>query len=193
MNISEEDKKRAFKLDEVLAKAIPEIEREWSEERIKKGEGRKIDIALAYKIGKELRKIVDDESLVSPNERRWVWKAIREIYLKGTAIKIREASRDDLEYLYRASKFPSSFIKNFSWDSWRRLLDSPSLREDKRFKTWLKKKAKDTGAIKRGFFRKFTKILYALVKNKDTTILSDHELYEIYESAWKSAQGEVGG
>lgn len=191
LSISDEEKKRAMELDKILSKEIPEIEGEWTNKRIKKGKGRKIDMVLAYKIGRKLRKIVDDESLVYPNERRWVWKAIREMYLKGTTFKKREESRDDLEYLYRASKFPFSFLKNLSWDSWRRLLDSPSLQADKRFDKWLQNKAKATGMIQRGFLRRFSKILYSQIKNKDTGVLSDNELFYFYESAWKAAQESI--
>ena len=89
LNIKEEEKERALRLDKVLAKRVPEIEKEWLAKRIKKGSGTKIDVELAYNIGKKLSKIVDDENLVSPGERQWVWKAIREMYLKENLIKAR--------------------------------------------------------------------------------------------------------
>ena len=184
LNITENEKERALRLDKVLAKLVPEIENDWLAKRIKKGSGTKIDVELAYDIGKKLSKIVDDENLVSPSERKWVWKAIREMYLKENIIKTRGKTRDDLEYFYKASKYPRAFIKSISWDGWSRLLDYPSIRQDKRFESWFQKKAKCAGRIKRGFLRKFSKNLYSLVKNKDTTVLSDGELFEIYESAW---------
>lgn len=185
LNITEEEKKRAFKLDDILAKVIPKIEKDWTEKRMKKKKARKIDMKLAYATGKKLSEIVENKKLAHPSERKWIWKAIREMYLKRFTIKKRSATRDDLEYLYQASKYPWEFIKNFSWDSWRRLLDSPSLGGDKRFEDWLQKKAKDTGIIKRGFLRQFSKNLYFLIKNKDTTVLSDRKVFEIYEDAWR--------
>lgn len=187
LNVSEEERQRALKLDKIISEKIPKIEKEWEKKRMKKKSGRKIDIKKAYQIGKQLAKIVDDEILVSPNERRWVWKAIREMYLKTTSIKTRGRTRDDLEYLYMASKFPFTFIKNFSLDAWKRLLDSPSVREDKRFEKWIKEKIRNSGEISRSSIRKFTKNLYGLIKNKDTTVLSDQELFHIYNTAWNSA------
>ncbi len=191
LNISEEEKQRALQLDKVLAKRIPKIEKEWGRKRIEKKGGRKINIKEAYRIGKKLSKIVDDEDLVSPNERRWVWKTIRGMYLSTTSIKTRSRTRDDLEYFYMASKFPFAFIKNFSWDSWRRFLDSPSLREDERFEKWLKEKVKNSGEVTRSFIRKFTKNLFALIKKKDTTVLSDQELFDIYNTAWNLSLQET--
>jgi predicted transcriptional regulator len=190
LHLSEAEKIRARKLDEALAKATPEIEKEWLGKRMSKKEGRKIDIAVVYKIGRKLSEIIDNKKLVSPNERRWVLKAIRGMYLKNPIFTKRGETRDDLEYFYKASKYPFEFLKSISWDGWRRLLDSPSIRQDERFENWLQKKAEGSGLLKRGFIRPFTKNLYSLVKNKDTTVLSDQELFEIYESAWRAASNE---
>jgi len=187
LNITEHEKERALKLDKVLAELVPKIEKDWLVNRTKRSSGTKIDVELAYNIGKKLAKIVDDEDLVSQSERNWVWKAIREMYLKQNVFKIRGKTRDDLEYFYKASKYPLTFIESISWDGWSRLLDYPSIRQDERFESWFKKKAKCVGKIKRGFLRKFSKNLYSLIKKKDTTVLSDQELFEIYESAWTMA------
>jgi len=184
IKITEEEKNRALKLDEALAKLGAEIEKEWLSKIKKNGAGIKIDVDVAYNIGKKIAIIIDDENLVSPNEKYWVWKAIREMYLKENVIKIRGKTRDDLEYFYKASKYPLKFIKSISWDGWSRLLDYPSIRQDVRFERWLQEKAKSIGELKKGFFRKFSKNLYFLIKDKDTTVLSDQELREIYEFAW---------
>ncbi len=191
LNISEEEKQRAMKLDEILAKTIPQIEKEWEQKRMSKKYGRRINMKEAYRIGKKLAKIVDNENFVSPNERRWVWKAIREMYLSTNSIKTRGRTRDDLDYLYKASKFPFAFIKNFSWDSWRRLLDSPSVREDERFVKWIKEKVKNCGEVSRVFIRKFMNNLYAKIKNKDTTVFTDRELFNIYDTVWEMSLQEI--
>lgn len=188
LNITQEEEKKALALDRTLATLVPEIEGKWLSKRGKQGSGGKIDVELAYNIGKKLATVVDNKSLVSPSERKWVWKAIRELHLKDeTVFKKRERTRDDLEYLYKVSKYPLEFVKRMSWDTFSRLLDSPSIRQDERFESWFQRKAKQTTQIKRGFLRRFAKYLYALVKNKDTTVLSDKELYKLYETAWRSA------
>lgn len=190
VNVNEKERMNAQKLDLVLSKIGPLIEEKWIKERMLKGGGRKIDIKLAYQIGKILSRVVDNERLVSPNERKWVWKAMREMYLKNSIIIKRGETRDDLEYLYKVSKYPYKLVKNISWDGWRRLLDSPSIRQDERFEEWFQRKVKNLDIIKRGFIRKFTKDLYSLIKNKDTTVLSEKEISDIYESAWNSAMTE---
>ncbi|MFQ6119694.1 MAG: hypothetical protein ACE5KE_07390 [Methanosarcinales archaeon] len=187
IKITEEEKDRALKLDEALAKLGAEIEKEWLSKRKKEGTGIKIDVEVAYNIGKKIARVVDNENLVSPNELYWVWKALRERHLRENIIKIRGKTRDDLEYFYKASKYPLKFIKSISWDGWSRLLDYPSIRQDERFERWLQEKAKSIGELKKGFFRKFSKNLYSLIKDKDTTVLSDQELFEIYEFAWDNS------
>jgi hypothetical protein len=44
--------------------------------------------------------------------------------------------------------------------------------------------------IKRGFIRKFTKELYSAIKNKDTTVFPEEEIFGIYDSAWNAAISE---
>lgn len=187
LNVTKEEIDRAERLDEALSKLGPEIEREWLAKRKKKGTGIKIDVELTYQIGKKIAKVVDNKNLVSPNEIAWVWIALREMHLEENIIKTRGKTRDDLEYFYKASKFPFEFIKNISWDGWCRLLDYPSIRQDKRFIMWLKNKAEHVREVKKGFLRKFAKNLYSIIKNKDTTVLTDDELFEIYEFAWNTA------
>ena len=187
INFSEEDKSRAHRLDEVLAKIVPEIEQKW-EGRMVPGQGKKVDIRVVHQIGKILADVVDDEKLVSPNERRWVWKAIREMYLAKNSILKRGETRDDLEYLYKISKYPIQFAQNISWDGWRKLFESTIVNQDARFEKWFRDKASKWYTIPRGMIREFTKVLFSFLKNKDTTVLSDKEIHSIYQKAWDAAR-----
>jgi hypothetical protein len=187
INFTEEEKNRAHKLDEVLALLGPEIEKKW-EDRMESGKGRKINMRIAHQIGKLLSEVVDNKKLVSHNERQWVWKALREMHFKKRMIIERGNTRDDLEHLYRLSKYPLKFVKNISWDGWRKLFESTSVRQDERFEKWFQGKTSKWDMVPRGFIRDFTKALFFLVKNKDTTVLSDVEIFKIYESAWDSAR-----
>jgi len=190
LNIVDDLKERALKLDKELEVLGPQIEKMWREKGIKKGKKGKrniIDVKVAYNIGKKLADIINNKDLVFPKERHWVWKALREMYLPQGLFKYRGRKRDDLEYFYKATKYPFRFIKLISWDGFARILDYTSIREDERFEEWLQEKAKKSGEVKKGFIRKFAKILYLLIKNKDTTVFSDKELREIYESAWKES------
>lgn len=192
LNVTEEERERAQELDQELAKIGPSIEEKWIKQRILKNNKRKIDIKIAYEIGKELAKIVDNKDLVLLNERKWVWKAIRGIYFKKSFIGQRQNrkdgfARDDLEYLYKISKYSFQFVKNISWAGWKRLFDSASIQQDERFGKWFQKKSENHGLIKKGFINRFTKILYSLIKNKDTSVLKEDEIFNIYEYAWSSA------
>ncbi len=194
VNVTDKMKMKAVKLDKELANIAPIVEKLWDQKRIKKNEKqlkqKAIDVEIAYRIGKKLAQIVDNTNLVSPNERQWAWKALREIYFKKNIFKNRGRTRDDLEYFYKASKYPLSFIKSITWDGWNRFLDYPSIRQDERFEKWFRAKAQKIGKIKRGFLRRFTKQLYFLIKNKDTTIFSDEEVFEIYCCAWEKSEEE---
>ncbi len=192
LSISDDAKKKALKLNEELKELGPLIEKIWREKGYKKGRGNSkvIDVEIAYGIGKKLSGVVNNEQLVLPKERYWVWKALREMYLTPNLFKYRGRKRDDLEYFYKASSLPLQFIKSISWDGWERILDYPSIRQDERFENWLRKKAKRTTKTTRGFVRKLMKTLYASLDQKDTSVFSDKELFSIYDFAWKSASSD---
>lgn len=63
-------------------------------------------------------------------------------------------------------------------------MDSPNVRNERRFSIWLEKKYNKAQEIKKGFVRKFLKKLNALLLNKDTSVFKDIEIFEKYEKAW---------
>ena len=98
---------------------------------------------VVHEIGHILASVVDDDNLVSPNERKWVWKALREIYLKDLEIVKRGETRDDLEYFYQLSRYPLKIVKNISLDGWRKIFESMVVRQDLiRFDNWFKQRTK---------------------------------------------------
>lgn len=190
LNLTEKDREKAKKLDNKLAKIIPMIETLWRNRKIKNKGHKKIDIKMVYKMGTILKEVVDDKNLASPNEKRWIWKAIREMHLKDLSILKTGETRDYLEYFYWTARLPKEFIKKITWPALRQLFHYTTLREDERFWSWLEEKAKKTDGIKIKFMGNFGRNLFARIRNKDTSIYSDKELFDIYESAWEETLKE---
>jgi len=186
-----EEKEKALKLHKCLETLIPKIEKKFEKEVYDKEKTRKrksrINNRLVYKLGVGIKQAICDEYLVPEDEIEWVFIAIREIYSKRNVFLQRSKRRDDFRYIFEAAKLPYKFFDKITWDGWRRLMDSPNVRSEKRFITWLERKYDKTKEIKRGFIRKFLKRLNALLKNKDTSVFTDEELFEIYEKAWSLA------
>ena len=183
-----EEKEKALKLHKCLETLIPKMEKKFEKEVCDKKKTRRrksrINNKLVYKLGEEIKQAICD---VSEDEIDWVFIAIREIYSKRNVFLQRGKRRDDFRYIFEAAKLPYEFFNKITWDGWRRLMDSPNVRSEKRFMTWLERKYDETKEIKRGFVRKFLKRLNALLENKDTSVFADSELFEIYEKAWKLA------
>ena len=176
-----EEQEKALKIHQTLQSLIAKMEK--SLEKRKKTK-RRIDDKFAYQLGQELRRTIYDELSVSEEEAWWIFKAIREIYSKSGVFLMRGKLRDDYEYMFKAAKLSYDFFEKITWDGWRRLMDSSNIRREARFIRWLEGKSNKASEIKRGFMRKFVKRLNGFLKNKDTSVLSDAELFEIYEKAW---------
>lgn len=184
MDADEKERSNALKLDKLLEEAVTQMERKWSKRIVNNKGHKRIDICVIFNIGRILSKIVDDISIVNANERKWVWKAIREIYLKDKSILKTGATRDYLEYFYLTAKLDKEFINKISWPALRQLFHYTKLREDNRFWEWIIGKSKSTRDITITFMGVFGRKLYSLIRNKDTSVFSDKELFDIYENAW---------
>jgi hypothetical protein len=176
-----EEQERALKIHRALQSLITKMEKTLEKRKKTK---RRIDDKFAYQLGQELRRVICDELLSSEEEVWWIFKAIREIYSKSGAFLMRGKLRDDYEYMFKAANLSYEFFEKITWDGWRRLMDSSNIRRETRFIRWLEGKSNKASEIKRGFMRKFVKRLNGFLKNKDTSVLSDAELFEIYEKAW---------
>lgn len=186
-----EERERALKLHKCLEILIPKIEKKFERKVANNKKSRKrksrIDDKVMYKIGEKIKCSILDEHRLPEDEIDWVFKAIREIYSKSDIFLRRGKRRDDFRYVFEAARCPYKFYSRITWDGWRRLMDSPTVRGEKRFMAWLKGKYDKSREIKRGFMRKFVKKLNALLKNKDTSVFTNSELFEKYEKAWKLA------
>lgn len=188
-----EEKNNALKLHEELKDLIPKLEAGFGK-KVSNGAGddkkrkSRIDNKLIYKLGEKLKQVVLDKYKVSDEDIDLVFTAISNNYTSKKVFLHRGKRRDDLRYIFEAAKIPYQFFDRITWDGWRRLMDSPSIRSEKRFFSWLESKYLKAEQIKRGFIRQFIKELNTLLKNKDTSIFSEAELFEIYEKAWNLTQ-----
>ena len=185
---TEEEQKKAWQIHETLLELIPQIEKDLEKEVSRKESPQKrkkrIKNKSIFKLGKKLRKSINEELCVPEEEIDWIFKAIREIYSTGDVFLKRGNKRDDFRYIFEAARLPYDFFEKITWDGWRRLMDSPNIRRDKRFSLWLERKYGKNEQVKKGFVRKFVKELNRLLKNKDTSVFTDDEIFEIYEKAW---------
>lgn len=191
IDLTPEEKERALQLHKCLEALIPKIEKKFEKEVCGKEKDKtrksRISNKLIYKLGQEIKEAICDEHLVSEDEIEWLFEAIREIYSKKDVFLRRGKRRDDFRYIFEAARLPYKFFNKITWDGWRRLMDSPNVRGEKRFIAWLEGKYNKTKEIKRGFIREFLKRLNAFLKNKDTSVFTNEEMFKIYEKAWHSA------
>lgn len=182
-----EEQEKALKIHQKLQTVIGEMEKFLEKCKKKK---RRINEKDAYKLGSELKSTICDELQVSQDEIWWIFKAIREIYSQKSVFLRRGKLRDDYEYMFKAANLPYKFFEKITWDGWRRLMDSSSIRKEYRFQGWLESRANKVNDIERGFMRKFVKRLNGILKNKDTSVYSNEELFGKYEQAWALALGD---
>lgn len=181
---TEEERKKASEFHTRMKLLIPELEKEFEKGKRKTKKGFTIDDKVAYEIGKKLKHVICDKYAIPEDELADVFKAIRRIYCVQGSVDVSKR-RDTWRYMFEASKLPLEFYRSIGWDGWRRVMESPGVRSEKRFRKWLENKYGQAKSIKRGFMRVFVKQLNSLLNHKDTFIITDdQELFDIYDKAW---------
>ena len=88
-------------------------------------------------------------------------------------------TRSFFEQCYVLSKLDIESVKKLSTRQWQDLLDRVGNREDERIFEWIKRKREK---IREDDWREFEKGLHLYLKSKDTSVFTDEELFEIYDS-----------
>jgi len=193
-----EEEELASELDELLRRRIPEIEAELvvagllspempSAERPVSGG----DTRLWYELGKRLGPMLNDDRLVKPGERTWVYEAMRMYGTRRILRKDRGPTRLHLDYCYRLSRFPWEFAQRLRWGDWVFFIDSRSLRQEPRVDKWLLTRIERIGTLGRAHFRKLAQELNAIFKGKDTGVFSDQELFARYDRALEKIESGI--
>ncbi len=189
---------KAYALDRYLGKKIPAIERELVEQSVldspiptsnaSKKEG---NVELWYSLGSKLRKICEEKEVNTVRERRWLWEAIEKLYATERIKRAgRGRARSHFEYCYRLSNYPLEFAKRVNWSEWVYFFDSRTVRDESRAEEWLMFQIKRGERVNRQEFREFTQRLNRHLKNLDTSVLSNVELFSLYDKIWVESRSK---
>jgi len=177
------DKEKADRLDEKLDQEMKKIENEIKKHGYIKLKGRKGAIKLWYEVGRRLVPVVDSFDLQS-GEKKYVWRAIYDHIdeLKPGEPKVRANERPEdshFSYCCQLAEFDWNFVEKVGdWTTWYELFDSTLFKKDKRLMEWLSTKQKDTTGSQQNWMRPLTKMIRNELKNYDTTVFKDNELFE---------------
>ena len=125
---------------------------------------------------------------ISMSERRAFWDEIKTFATKEDRKRDEGSSavtRSFYQQCYILSQQDIDVVGKLSWRQWQDILDRVGNREDPRIFEWIKSK---TEKIREDDWREFEKGLHLYLKTKDTSVFSDTELFEIYNSIFSMGQ-----
>jgi hypothetical protein len=110
------------------------------------------------------------------------WKEIK--YLASNETRKRDEGKNSsrrcfYEQCYVLSLQPLKTVNRLTWRQWQDLLDREDNREDERIFDWL---GSSEEKIREDDWREFEKALHLYLKDKDTSVFEDEELFAIYDS-----------
>lgn len=155
-----------------LKNEIPNIEKELAKHYNSNS------ILYKYNLGKRLGEYLEEHKIYN-RERRYFWNEIKSFATKDTSRVDRSEARQYYEQLYLLSLLDIEVVKKLSWRQWQDLLDRPKNRADIRIYNWI---GMQQEKIREDDWREFEKALHYYLKNKETSVFSDGELYELYDS-----------
>lgn len=164
----------------ILKQEIPQIESDLEETYGK-------SVLYKYNLGKFLGELLTKYN-ISAFERRKFWDEIKTFATKENRIRNEGANAETRSFYgqcYRLSQFDQEIVEKLSWRQWQDILDRVGNREDERIFEWIRDRKEK---IREDDWREFEKGLHLYLKNKDTSVFSNEELYDIYESILKMSQ-----
>lgn len=169
--------KEIASIDEILntlKEEIPQIE---SELESAYGKG----VEYRYNLGKVLGELLVKYEITHAERRRF-WDEIKTFATHENRIRnegTNAVTRSYYEQCYVLSQLDIETVRKLSGRQWQDLLDRVVNREDERIFVWIKKL---DGKIREDDWREFEKGLNLYLKSKDTSVFTDEELFEIYDS-----------
>lgn len=187
-----EERATAVRLDSLLQRRIPDIEIELVNDKLldavipdSQMSAKGGSVRLWYELGIRLQQIADDEELVKPLERKWLWEAVKLYATPRILRKDRGPSRSHLEYCYRLAKLPWGLVERFNWDDWVYLFDSKSFRQEARSDKWIGERIEELSKLTRAELRRLVREINGRFKNKETSIFDETELFAKYDKILK--------
>ena len=115
-------------------------------------------------------------------ERRKFWDEIKD-FATETERKRNEGTnavtRSFYQQCFILSQQSKDVVEKLTWRQWQDILDRVGNREDPRIFEWIKKYP---SKIREDDWREFEKALHLYLKDKDTSVFEDEELFAIYDS-----------
>jgi len=188
---------QARRVDAYLEKYVSQIEQKLIKmkllaESLPRAGQAKGSAQLWYELGNELMKLCRKFNVINSRERRWLWEAIENLYATDRIKRARRGrTRNHFEYCHRLAQFPQDLVLALNWSEWSTFFDSLTVREEPRVDKWLCLKAKESWKINRLFFRRFTENLNKRIRYKDTSVLSDKELFQLYDEVWRETKRNI--
>jgi len=177
---SEEDRKKAKKLDSLIKNEMKQLNNRLSDKINKR------NIVLSYwEFGSVLRKIFYNSGLVKKEEQVYFEENVRLHASADFIAKDRNSGRRHIDYCMRLASYEKKIAMKMKWGEWNELFDRS---KEKCFDEWFNKKtAKRTRVLERKFIRKFTKVKNAFFYNIETKDFEKDELYRCFEASWQIA------
>jgi len=180
-----EEKEKADRFERILSERIKKIETDMEKNGLLSLKGKKGKVLkLWYEVGKNLS-FVMDTSLVDPEERQYVFRAIYDHTKKlnpGPLTKrvLRDPATSHFSYCYKLSTFTWDFVKSAGdWTSWSEFFDRRETKNNENIIKWLSSKVKGEKIKSRqNWLRPLTKEIHKEFLNKDTIVFSPEELYD---------------
>ncbi|MCA1060292.1 hypothetical protein LCL96_15240 [Rossellomorea aquimaris] len=161
------------KMQEYLETFIPALE-----ERLNNKYKQRV-VAYAYEFGTELRKLVEQFNIKGIQEKIF-WDQIRDFASNDEGRPKDRGNRKIYDYYYKLSFYHLEDIQNVNWGEWSQLFDTKEVVKEERIIKWMAIKAKNN-KIPREPFRLFVTGVRLFVKDKDTLVFSDKQLFEKYD------------
>lgn len=170
-------------IDEILKalkEEIPQIEADLEDAYGK-------TVLYRYYLGRFLGELLTKYE-ISVAERRRFWDEIKTFATQENRTRDEGANsvtRSFYEQCYVLSQLDLDVVQKLSARQWQDLLDRVGNREDERIFLWIKNKKEK---IREDDWREFEKGLHQYLKNKDTSVFTDEELFIIYDSIFEMSK-----
>lgn len=170
-------------IDEILKalkEEIPQIETDLEDAYGK-------TVLYRYHLGRFLGELLTKYE-ISVAERRRFWDEIKTFATQENRTRDEGANsvtRSFYEQCYVLSQLDLDVVQKLSARQWQDLLDRVGNREDERIFLWIKNKKEK---IREDDWREFEKGLHQYLKNKDTSVFTDEELFIIYDSIFEMSK-----
>lgn len=174
--LSSQEKATIDEILNALKQEIPQIEEDLENEYGK-------SVWYKYNLGFFLSELLEKYD-ISIAERRRFWDEIKTFATKEERKRDEGANsvhRSFYQQCFILSQQDKDVVEKLTWRQWQDLLDRVSNREDERIFEWIRNQKEK---IREDDWREFEKGLHLYLKSKDTSVFSDKELFDIYDSIY---------